>query len=163
MENARRKKAAIASAAIPSGERSSSSFSIPTPRKQAATFAAKQNRPNFKIEDPKSSRVKPIALLTEEDKRQVRLQRVKRAEAAPFATEHSLNLQKKQMSEIENQLIKLGLEKTMLETELMKNESLARKRMDARHKQKRLENRLGEIVMLSSKLRQKLKHVEGRF
>ena len=162
MENAKRKKAAIASAAIPSGERSSSSFSISTPRKQAATFAAKQNRPNFKIEDPKSSRVKPIALLTEEDKRQVRLQRVKRAEAAPFATEHSLNLQKKQMSEIENQLIKLGLEKTMLETELMKNESLARKRMDARHKQKRLENRLGEIVMLSSKLRQKLKHVEGR-
>merc|ERR1711990_904083 len=66
MENAKRKKAAIASAAIPSGERSSSSFSISTPRKQAATFAAKQNRPNFKIEDPKSSRVKPIALLTEE-------------------------------------------------------------------------------------------------
>ena len=54
------------------------------------------------------------------------MDRVKRYEAAPFATEHSLNLQKKQMSDIENQLVKLGLEKTMLETELMKNESLAR-------------------------------------
>ena len=84
-----------------------SSFSIPsmpTPQKEAAKFAAKQSRPHFKIEDPPSSRVKPISLLSEEDKRQVRLQRVKRYEAAPFATEHSLNLQRKQMSEIENQL-----------------------------------------------------------
>ena len=44
----------------------------------------------------------------------------------------------------------------------MKNESLARKRMDARHKQKKLESRLGEIMLLSSKLRQELRRVEGR-
>ena len=101
--------------------------------------------------------------MTEKDKKQVRMDRVKRYEAAPFATEHSLNLQKKQMSDIENQLVKLGLEKTMLETELMKNESLARKRMDARHKQKKLESRLGEIMLVSSKLRQELRRVEGRW
>ena len=45
----------------------------------------------------------------------------------------------------------------------MKNESLARKRMDARHKQKKLESRLGEIMLLSSKLRQELRRVEGRW
>ena len=172
MENAKRKKAASApnvTAVInqipplsPSMTSVFSTPSVPTPQKEAAKFAANQCRPHFKIEDPPSSRVDPISLLSEEDKMQVRLQRVKRYEAAPFATEHSLKLQKKQMSEIENQLVKLGLEKTLLETQLMKNENLARRRMDARHKQKKLENRLGEIIMLSSKLRQKLKLVEGR-
>jgi hypothetical protein len=172
MENAKRKKAAsapnstAASNQIPLLSPSTTSVfstqSVPTSQKEAAKFAANHCRPHFKIEDPPSSKVDPIKLLSEEDKRQVRLQRVKRYEAAPFATEHSLNLQRKQMSEIENQLVKLGLEKTLLETELMKNESLARRRMDARHKQKKLENRLGEIIMLSSKLRQKLKLVEGR-
>ena len=158
MENARRKKAEAAKET--SAE--SATFSMPSPQKDAAKYAAKQTRAHFKIEDPPSSRVAPVTLLSKEEKEQVQLQRVKRYEAAPFATEHSLNLQKKQMSDIEKQLVKLGLEKTMLETELMKNESLARRRMDARHRQKELENRLGEIALMSSKMRRKLKEVEGR-
>ena len=50
----------------------------------------------------------------------------------------------------------------MFERRAYENETLARRRMDARHRQKELENRLGEIALMSSKLRRKLKEVEGR-
>ena len=65
MENARRKKGTSMSPAAMATATQSASFSIPTPQKQAAKFAANQSRPHFKIEDPPSSRVRPVTLMTE--------------------------------------------------------------------------------------------------
>ena len=121
---------------------------------EAQTFAAKQKRSNFKIEDPQVVKSKFTQNLRD--------QRTRRSEAAPFATEASMKLQRTLMSDIEDELVRLGLEKTRLETELMRTESIAKRRMDARHRKKLIENRLGEINARSSNLRQELRRVEGR-
>ena len=125
---------------------------------RAQKLAAKQQQSQFVIKDHCDNKSE----VRVDCQQNLYKERIRRAEQAPFATEATLRKQRQEMSQIEDELVQLGLEKTRLETKLMRVESAAKKRLDARHEQKMLEARLLEVKSRSSTLRQKLKKVEGR-
>ena len=115
---------------------------------------ARQRRTQFKLRDPDAT-----APVSEDMVKKVREDRFQRSASAPFATAESLRVKLESSATMQNTLMRLGMERTQLEADIIRLEPKARRKIDARKQKDRIEMRLGQIRKESMRLRKALREM----
>ena len=115
---------------------------------------ARQRRSQFKLRDPEAA-----APVSEATVKKVREDRFQRSASAPFATAESLRVKLESSASMQNTLMRLGMERTQLEADIIRLEPKARRTIEARMQKDRIEVRLGEIRKESMRLRKALRQI----
>ena len=125
-----------------------------SPTVQAHINEARQRRTQFKLKDPQAPPV-----VSTEVVHQVRKDRFQRNASAPFATEQSLKVKLESSAGLQSSLMQLGMERTQLESTMIRLEPDCRRKMDARLEKERIEIRLGVIRKESMSIKKKLREM----
>ena len=125
-----------------------------SPTVQAHINEARQRRTQWELKDPK-----PVPEKSREFFHKVREERFHRNAAAPFATEQSLKVKLESSAGLQDTLMKLGMERTQLEADIIRLEPKSRRKMDARLQKERIEIRLGVIRKESMSIKKKLREM----
>jgi hypothetical protein len=115
---------------------------------------ARQRRTQFKLRDPDAT-----APVSDDMVKKVREDRFQRSASAPFATAESLRVKLESSATMQNTLMRLGMERTQLEADIIRLEPKARRQIDARMQKDRIEVRLGQIRKESMRLRKTLREM----